>query len=70
MKFIMTIVMCSYYQGVCLTPYTFPETYDSIYDCYISGYEKSVEKIKQIGRKEINAHGIFFKFECKPTTMT
>ena len=48
MKFIMTIVMCSYYQGVCLTPYTFPQTYDSMYDCLLDGYQKSLDKTKEI----------------------
>ncbi len=70
MKFIMTIVMCSYYQGVCLTPYTFPQTYDSMYDCLLDGYKKSGEKIEEIGRKEINSHGIYLKFDCKLATQT
>ena len=67
MKFVMTIVMCSYWQGVCLTPFTFPTTYDSIYDCYVDGYEKALSKTKEIGIKEINKHGIFFRFSCEPS---
>ena len=70
MKFIMTIVMCSYYQGVCLTPYTFPQTYDSMYDCLLDGYKKSHDKIEELGRKEINAHGVYIKFDCKVATQT
>jgi len=70
MKFIMTIVMCSYYQGVCLAPYTFPQSYDSMYDCLLDGYKKSHEKIEEIGRKEINNHGIYLKFDCKVATQT
>ncbi len=70
MKFILTIVMCSYYQGACLTPYTFPQGYNSMYDCLLDGYKKSYDKVEEIGRKEINAHGIYLKFDCKPATQT
>ena len=70
MKFILTIVMCSYYQGVCLTPYTFPKNYDSMYDCLLDGYTKSHDKIEELGRKEINAHGVYIKFDCRPATNT
>ena len=62
--------MCSYYQGVCLAPYTFPQSYDSMYDCLLDGYKKSHEKIEEIGRKEINNHGIYLKFDCKVATQT
>ena len=44
MKFVMTIIMCSYYQGVCLTPHTFSNSYDTMYDCLLDGYKKSHEK--------------------------
>ena len=62
--------MCSYYQGVCLAPYTFPQSYDSMYDCLLDGYKKSHEKIEEIGRKEINNHGIYLKFDCQSATQT
>tara|TARA_R100000655_G_scaffold106428_2_gene155750 strand:+ start:946 stop:1134 length:189 start_codon:yes stop_codon:yes gene_type:complete len=62
--------MCSYYQGACLTPFTFPTNYNSMYDCLLDGYQKSYDKIEEIGRKEINAHGIYLKFDCKPATNT
>ena len=60
--------MCSYYQGVCLSPHTFPKGYDSMYDCLLDGYKKSHEKIEEIGRKEINKHGIYLKFDCRFAT--
>ncbi len=70
MKFVMTIIMCSYYQGVCLTPHTFSNSYDTMYDCLLDGYKKSHEKIEEIGRKEVNSHGIYLKFDCKLATQT
>ena len=59
MKFLLTIYLCSFYNGVCLTPHTFyNEPHDDMYSCLLSGYEKSINKTKEIGRVEINKHGI------------
>lgn len=64
MKIMLTVVLCSMWQNTCLEPHTFPEGYDSTYDCLMAGYEKAIEKTEEIGRKEINKHGIFVKFVC------
>ena len=59
------IYLCSYFNGVCLTPHTFyDEPHDDIYSCLLSGYEKSINKTKEIGRVEINKHGIYSRFSC------
>jgi len=65
MKFILTIYLCSFYNGTCLTPHTFwNEPYDDIYSCLLRGYEKSITKTKEIGREEINKYGIYLRFSC------
>jgi|TARA_R100001480_G_scaffold66857_1_gene78498 hypothetical protein len=47
-----------------MAPYVFPEKYASHYECMISGYEKSLSKMQEIGKKDINKDQIFFKFAC------
>jgi len=64
MKIALAIVMCSYIQAECMPPYEFPERYASHYECMIAGYEKSISKMKEIGKRPINKDEIFFKFAC------
>ena len=64
MKIALAIVMCSYIQVECMPPYEFPERYASHYECMIAGYEKSLSKMKEIGRQDINKDQVFFKFAC------
>ena len=66
MKFILALVICSQVQQTCLPPFQWPETFDSQYDCLMFGYKESMNKMEQIGRKEINEHGMFVKFYCTP----
>ena len=65
MKFFLTIYLCSFYNGVCLTPHTFyNEPHDDMYSCLLSGYEKSIKKTKKIGRVKKNKHVSFTRFSC------
>ena len=64
MKFLLTIIMCSSVAQTCLTPHTFDETYGDSYDCLMDGYQKSLDKMEEIGRREVNKHGIYLKFDC------
>ena len=68
MKIALAIIMCSYAYGECMEPYVFPERYASHYECMIAGYEKSISKMKEIGKKSINKDEIFFKFACYGVT--
>ena len=65
MKFLLTVIMCSQVAGSCLTPHTFPDSYDTPYDCLMDGYVKSIEKFEEIGRQEVNRHFIYIKFDCQ-----
>ncbi len=64
-KFLLVIFMCSSVAQTCLEPHTFSKTYDSTYDCLLDGYVKSIDKMKEIGRAEVNKHGIYLKFDCQ-----
>ena len=66
MKFVLAILICSQVGGTCLDPYKVPEKFDEGYDCMVKGYEMSLEKIKEIGREDVNKHNIYIKFGCYP----
>ena len=66
MKVALAIVMCSLVYAECMPPYEFPERYRSHYECMIAGYEKSLSKMKEIGRTDINKDQVFIKFACYP----
>ena len=60
----LTIVMCSTLANSCLEPYTYPKVYNTYYDCLLDGYQKSLDKTKEIGKSETNKYQIFSKFGC------
>mgnify|MGYP001167598639 FL=1 len=63
MKVLLTMIMCSGLQGMCLTPH--PLSYhDTMYDCLMSGYEEASKKQIEVGREETKKHEIFVKFSC------
>ena len=64
MKFILTLIMCSYTEGLCMPGYQWPKQFDSTYDCMMFGYEESAKKMKEIGREEINKYQMYIKFTC------
>ena len=66
MKILLTLVLCSQIQQTCLQPFPWPERFDTQYDCLMFGYEESMNKMKEIGRQEINKHNMFVKFYCTP----
>jgi len=74
MKFILTMIICSGVSGQCMPPFTFENSYIDGYECMLDGYQKSYDKIKAMGKDEVNKHRIYIKFGCsednsyKPTT--
>ena len=66
MKILLTLVLCSQIQNVCMPPFEWPEKFNTQYDCLMFGYEESMNKMKEIGREEINKHNMFVKFYCTP----
>ena len=68
MKFLLTVIMCSVIDGqtTCIPPFTFDTRYNDAYDCMVEGYNKSSEKILELGREDVNEYNIFIKFGCTP----
>ena len=64
MKIILSIIICSQLANTCLDPYIWPEKFDSHYDCLTFGYKESLNKMKEIGREEVNEYIVFLKFTC------
>ena len=46
--------------------YKWPEYFNSTYDCMMFGYEESKNKMKEIGRSDVNQHQIYIRFTCTP----
>ena len=70
MKIILTLIMCSISAGECLQPYVWPTSFKDSYDCMQFGYKESHKKMEEIGRVEVNKHGIYIRFVCTPVTET
>ena len=61
------MILCSGVSSVCLPPYPLTDTpYKDQYSCLLKGYEKSIEKMEEIGRVVVNENELFIKFYCKP----
>ena len=66
MKILLSLIICSQIHTTCMPPYQWPERFDTSYDCMTFGYEESLVKMKEIGREEVNKHGIYIRFLCTP----
>ena len=67
MKILLSLIICSQVHTTCMPPYSWPETFDSSYDCMMAGYEEASIKMKEMGPKDVNKHQIYIKFSCTPT---
>jgi len=70
MKFVLSLIICSSIAGECMPPYDWPETFRTKYDCLMFGYEESINKLKEVGRKDVNQYGMYIKFFCTPAETT
>ena len=66
MKILLSLIICSYTANTCMPPYQWPEKFRTNYDCMMFGYEESINKMQEIGRTEVNKHGIYVRFVCTP----
>ena len=64
MKIIITLIMCSYTTGECMPPYQHPTKFTNMYDCLNFGYKEALRKSEEIGKEEVNKHGIYIRFAC------
>ena len=64
---VIDIGKCRYCQAEMVNTESFVAFYGgdkAHYECMLDGYIKSHDKILEIGRSEINTHGIYVKFDC------
>ena len=67
MNFILTMILCSGVSLTCLPPYQVIDAfYKDQYSCLLKGYEKSIEKMEEMGRVVVNENQLFVKFYCSP----
>jgi|TARA_R100001460_G_scaffold19427_1_gene40519 hypothetical protein len=66
MKILLSLIICSQVAGECMPPFEWPETFNTQYDCLMFGYEESINKMKEIGAKDVNKYNMFIKFYCTP----
>ena len=64
MKILLTLIMCSISTGDCIPPYVHDKEYPDMYECLLDGYNMAEDKTLEIGRFNINEHGIYVKFYC------
>ena len=64
MEVALILYMCSAIERTCLDPYVWPDRFYDKYGCMIEGYRESEKKMTEIGRKDVNTHDIYIKFEC------
>ena len=50
-----------------MPPFDWQETFRTKYDCLTFGYQESLDKMEDIGRKEVNKYGMYIKFYCTPS---
>jgi len=65
-KIVLSLIICSQVAETCLDPYTWPEIFNNQYECLMFGYEESMNKMKEIGRQDVNKYNMFIKFNCTP----
>jgi len=70
MKFILHLIICSVTTGECMPAFKWPDHFGSHYECLQFGYTESQTKLKEIGPKDVNEHGIVIKFNCELVTTT
>ena len=66
MKILLSLIICSQISNTCMTPYTWPEKFNTQYDCMVFGYEESLNKMQEIGRTEVNKYNAYIRFTCTP----
>ena len=66
MKILLSLIICSSVAGDCMPPYEWPETFRTNYDCLMFGYEESMNKLKEVGREDVNKYGMYIRFFCTP----
>ena len=63
---LLSLIICSSVAGECMPPFDWHEMFDTKYDCLHFGYNEAINKLEEIGKKDINQYGMYIKFACTP----
>ena len=63
---LLSLIICSSVAGECMPPFDWHEMFDTKYDCLHFGYNEAINKLEEIGKKDINQYGMYIKFTCTP----
>ena len=67
MKIVLVMIVCSAMHDMCQDPVPI-SNHNSWYDCMNTGYQKALDKTKELGRQTVNKELIYIKFTCKELT--
>ena len=68
MNFILTLILCSGIDGICLPMYEEKKPFKDFYDCILSGNFKSIIELENIGREIVNNNKLYIKYGCNEVT--
>ena len=60
----LTVFLCSLYSSICLPPHTFEDVYSDNFSCMLDGYQRSFDKMVELGAEEVNKQGLYIRFIC------
>ena len=66
----LVMYFCSALANDCQAPHVMPETYNDYNTCITTGYVESLNRIKAMGKEDVNKYMIFIKFICTKDTRT
>ena len=69
MKYFLILWVCSAINGACMVPpVTYPQPFNSHYECVEEGYITSHDMVKAMSRESIEMNRLFVAFNCKLET--
>ena len=67
MKYFLILWVCSAINVACMVPpVTYPESFDSHYECVKEGYVTAFDMVEAMNRESLEVNRLFVAFNCKP----
>ena len=67
-KFILTVQLCSIVHMDCMKEFQSNIVFNSYYECMVSGYERSINTLNNMGEQFVDRTKIVVKFSCQEAT--
>ena len=67
-KFILTVQLCSIVHMDCMKEFQSNIVFNSYYECMVSGHERSINTLNNMGEQFVGRTKIVVKFSCQETT--